>query len=68
MAPGISSGVVDGRLLDAADLYVDNRLREDRSPVGLHPLLWWLPGVLYDVKDDVDATGSVRRLVQLVCG
>lgn len=42
-----------------ARLYVNNRLREYHSPVGLHNLLWWLPMVLYGAGDGFDATGLV---------
>lgn len=46
--------VVDGRLLDVGQ--ANSRLREDRSPVGVYRLLWWLPTVIYTVEDDVGAT------------
>lgn len=46
-------------------LYVNDRLSEDRLPVGLHPLLKWLPMVLYAVKDAVDAMGPVLLPVMM---
>lgn len=45
--------------------YVDNRLLKDRSPVRLHRLLWWLPGVLYAVDDYLGTMGLVHSPVPL---
>lgn len=54
--------------MDAVELYVDSRLLKDRPQVALHPLLWWLPVVIYTVKDGVNATGPGFRLVPLGSG